>query len=660
MPTKTHPVSPSPVSTPHTEPAAAPLAPATPTLTFADLRPALHESILRAVAGEGYTTPTPIQAQAIPHVAAGRDVLGCAQTGTGKTAAFSLPILHRLAQTAAKQPHPNQHHHRPIRALILSPTRELALQIEQSLKTYGRHLHLRTTCVFGGVGQGAQTRALQAGVDMLIATPGRLQDLMNQGYIDLSHVEIFVLDEADRMLDMGFITPIREITSEIPKQRQTLLFSATMPKEIRHLADSLLTDPVSVQIATLSSTPDLVDQSIYHVTRNNKPALLVHILETAKSDRVLVFTRTKHGADRVTKDLVRVGIRADAIHGNKRQNVRQRTLGDFRNGRIRVLVATDVAARGIDVDGISHVINFDLPNEPESYVHRIGRTARAGTSGQAISFCDRNGEERDFLRDIERLIRKPIRVRDDVPELAPPGPVSTNNFDSRGGGGGGGGGRSHRSSNGYGGGRSSYGNRDGGRDQGQRSYGNRDNRDSRDSRDSGPREVSPREYAPRVPTSRPPQRENFGPRDAAPSDRKPAYEPRANAAPHNDHANRPARSPAAQSPKQDWTDPRAIAPAPSSAPNAAAAPQGKPKKMHRKGNPMTQGGPNASRPIPSTHKPGTGAGKPSHKPAHAPSSATSRSSSGHAGGAEVHVRKPGFNSMNKRPTRPNSGGPRSA
>ncbi|MBX3387664.1 MAG: DEAD/DEAH box helicase [Phycisphaeraceae bacterium] len=380
---------------------------------------ALCEPVLRAVSQEGYSIPTPIQARAIPQILAGRDVLGCAQTGTGKTAAFSLPILHLLH---ARKP---AGAHRAIRALILSPTRELALQIDESMRTYGRHLKLRTACVFGGVGQHPQVRALRAGVDVLVATPGRLIDLMEQGYIDLSRVEIFVLDEADRMLDMGFIAPIRRIASELPGkgERQTLLFSATMPPAIRGLAESLLQNPAKVEVAAVSSTAERVEQSLFFVPKQNKPALLSHMLLDLSADRVLIFTRTKHGADKVAKHLNRSGVRADAIHGNKRQNMRQRTLNDFRTGRIRALVATDVAARGIDVDGISHVFNFDLPNEPETYVHRIGRTARAGATGEAISFCDRGGDERGFLRDIEKLIKKQIRVRTDMPELPPPSAV---------------------------------------------------------------------------------------------------------------------------------------------------------------------------------------------------------------------------------------------
>jgi ATP-dependent RNA helicase RhlE len=393
--------------------------PAGERVAFADL--GLLPQLLRNVTAEGYTHPTPIQAQAIPHVLAGRDVLGCAQTGTGKTAAFSLPILHRLA--SAHQPHPNQHHHRPIRALILSPTRELSLQIEESLRTYGKGTGLRGVCIFGGVGQGNQTRALEAGVDVVVATPGRLIDLMQQGYVDLSQVQVFVLDEADRMLDMGFIQPIRQIASAIPRQRQTLLFSATMPKEIRHLAESLLQSPVSVQVAAVASTPDKIAQTVYMVPKPQKPNLLVHVLKNTHFDRVIVFTRTKHGADRVTRHLNFAGINAEAIHGDKRQSQRVKALANFRSGKSPVMVATDIAARGIDVDGISHVINFDIPNEPESYVHRIGRTARAGASGQAIAFCDPSGDERQFLRDVEKLVRKPVPVVA-LPELPPPPPRS--------------------------------------------------------------------------------------------------------------------------------------------------------------------------------------------------------------------------------------------
>ena len=379
-------------------------------MTFADLR--LSEPLLRALAAEGYSTPTPIQTKAIPHVLDGRDVLGCAQTGTGKTAAFALPILDRLAKEHV--PHPNGHRHRKIRALVLSPTRELASQIDESFRTYGKHLRLRHAVIFGGVGMGRQIDALRAGIDVLVATPGRLLDLMNQGYVDLGGVEVFVLDEADRMLDMGFIHDIRRIIPKLPPRRQNLLFSATMPPDIRQLADTILQKPVSVQVAAESATAERVKQYVYHVEKRNKPTLLTHYLNSNAVTRALVFTRTKHGADRVAKQLSRSGIRAEAIHGNKAQNARQRALANFKSDRPPVLVATDIAARGIDVDEVSHVVNYDVPNVPETYVHRIGRTARAGASGVAVSFCDT--EEREFLRDIERLTRQQVEVRNDHPK----------------------------------------------------------------------------------------------------------------------------------------------------------------------------------------------------------------------------------------------------
>lgn len=372
----------------------------------------LSQPLLRALADEGYDTPTPIQAKSIPPVLEGRDILGCAQTGTGKTAAFALPILHRLhAQPSDKA------RRGPAlpRALILSPTRELATQIADSFVAYGRHTHLSYACIFGGVSQFHQVRALQRGVDILVATPGRLIDLFEQGHVVLSRVNTFVLDEADRMLDMGFIHPIRRIAGELSQERQTLLFSATMPKAIMHLADSLLKDPVKVAVTPVSSTVPLIEQSVYMVPRNSKQALLEHMLHEKQVRRAVVFTRTKHGADRVMKNLIRAGISSEAIHGNKAQNQRQRALDAFRSGRSRVLVATDVAARGLDVDGITHVFNFDLPNEPEAYVHRIGRTGRAGATGLAISFCDI--EERAFLRDIEKLTGKKIPAVTQLPEL---------------------------------------------------------------------------------------------------------------------------------------------------------------------------------------------------------------------------------------------------
>jgi ATP-dependent RNA helicase RhlE len=392
----------------------------------------LAQPILRAVATEGYTTPTPIQSQAIPHVAAGRDLLGCAQTGTGKTAAFALPILHRLMQTAAgaeeaasapKHGHPkhNGQSRRRIRALMLSPTRELAAQIGESFAAYGRHTGLRHTVVFGGVNQRPQVRDLQRGVDTLIATPGRLLDLINQGFIDLSAVEIFVLDEADRMLDMGFIPDVRRIIARIPARRQTLLFSATMPPEIERLADAILHNPERIRIAPVKETTELVEQSVYFIPKTAKSQLLTSLLSQSAITRALVFMRTKHSADRVAKQLNRAGLLADTIHGDKSQAARQRTLANFKSNRLRILVATDLAARGIDVDGISHVFNFDLPHEPETYVHRIGRTGRAGATGFAVSFCA--GDERKLLMHIQRLIGQRINVERTLPEGMPPAPA---------------------------------------------------------------------------------------------------------------------------------------------------------------------------------------------------------------------------------------------
>jgi len=377
-------------------------------ISFSDLP--LIEPIQRAVRAENYTTPTPIQAQAIPHLLAGRDLLGCAQTGTGKTAAFALPILNRLA-TERRRPAP-----RGGRALVLTPTRELATQIGDSFRSYGRGLGLTLAVVFGGVGQQPQVRALARGVDILVATPGRLLDLTNQGHLRLDRLEVFVLDEADRMLDMGFIHDVRKILGLLPKRRQTLLFSATMPADIARLAEGMLTDPVKVAVTSVSSTAERIEQSVLFVDQANKRALLGEVLKNPEIRRALVFTRTKHAADRVCRQLGSIKVAADAIHGNKSQGARQRALEDFRRGRIRVLVATDIAARGIDVDGVTHVINYDLPNVPESYVHRIGRTARAGAVGAAISFCD--AEERAYLRDIERLIRQRVPVVPDHPYAA--------------------------------------------------------------------------------------------------------------------------------------------------------------------------------------------------------------------------------------------------
>ena len=360
----------------------------------------LAEPILRALSEEKYATPTPIQAQTIPLLLQKRDVVGIAQTGTGKTAAFALPILNHFAQRQ-QRPQP-----RSCRALVLSPTRELSAQIVESFLTYGRHLRPKVALAIGGVPIKPQTRALAQGVDVLVATPGRLLDLLEQRALLLDRVEVFVLDEADRMLDMGFIHDIRRIVSKLPRQRQTLLFSATMPREIEELARSMLRDPVRVAVTPQATTVERITQRVVFVDRNGKPALLAELLRSEPIDRALIFTRTKRGADRVVRDLSKRGLTAEAIHGNKSQNQRERVLAAFREGKVRTLVATDIAARGIDVEGISHVVNYDLPNIPESYVHRIGRTARAGADGVAISFCD--GEERAYLRDIEKLIRMAI------------------------------------------------------------------------------------------------------------------------------------------------------------------------------------------------------------------------------------------------------------
>ena len=360
--------------------------------------------ILKALVAEGYALPTPIQQQAIPHVLAGKDILGVAQTGTGKTAAFALPMIDRLSR-AQKRAAPKS-----CRALVLSPTRELASQIEQSFRTYGKFMRLDSTVIFGGIPIGRQIRACAGGLDIVVATPGRLLDLINQRALSLAELEIFVLDEADQMLDMGFIHDIRRIVAMLPKKRQSLFFSATMPREMADLADKLLTDPAKVAVTPVASTVDRVAQEVIFCETRDKQAVLHKLLENAAIRRALVFSRTKHGADRIVKHLAAADIPADAIHGNKSQAQRERALAAFKSGRTRLLVATDIAARGIDVDGVSHVINFDLPNVPESYVHRIGRTARAGADGIAISLCDR--EERAFLRDIERLTRLRVPVVD--------------------------------------------------------------------------------------------------------------------------------------------------------------------------------------------------------------------------------------------------------
>lgn len=373
--------------------------------TFAELK--LMEPLKLALEEAGYTHPTPIQAEAIPSLLDGKDLLGCAQTGTGKTAAFALPILHRLVQ-ANKKASP-----RHARVLVLTPTRELAIQVHESFATYGKNLKLKYAVVFGGVGQSPQVRAVSHGVDVLVATPGRLMDLIEQGYIKLSELEVFVLDEADRMLDMGFIHDIKKVLKLLPAKRHNLFFSATMPPVIEKLANSILVNPVRVEVTPVSSTAELISQSVMFVDRENKRALLNHILASDAFTRVIVFSRTKHGANKISEFLEKNGIISEAIHGNKSQSARQRALDNFKSGATRVLIATDIAARGIDVDNISHVINYDLPNESESYVHRIGRTARAGTSGIAISFCD--AEEKAFLKDIEKLIGKSIPVISEQP-----------------------------------------------------------------------------------------------------------------------------------------------------------------------------------------------------------------------------------------------------
>ena len=362
----------------------------------------LSEPLLRALAAENYTQPTPIQSRAIPALLAGRDLLGIAQTGTGKTAAFGLPLLQRLAENR-KPLTP-----RGARALILAPTRELAIQIDQSLKTYGRHMSFRHAVILGGVNQSRQVAAMKGGVDILVATPGRLLDLIKQHFVRLDGVGTLVVDEADRMLDMGFIKDVRRIVAMLPKDRQSMLFSATMPGEVVQLIGDMLRQPERIEVSPPTKTADRIEQRVIHIAQKDKRTLLSHLLRDEKLKRVIVFTRTKHVANRVSDHLERSGFSADAIHGNKSQNARQRALEGFKSGAVRILVATDIAARGVDVDDVTHVINFELPNEPESYVHRIGRTARAGSEGVAISFCD--PAERTHLRDIERLVRKPLPV----------------------------------------------------------------------------------------------------------------------------------------------------------------------------------------------------------------------------------------------------------
>ncbi|WP_291632393.1 DEAD/DEAH box helicase [Clostridium sp.] len=380
--------------------------------------------IKKALITEGYVEATPIQEAAIPTILEGKDFLGCAQTGTGKTAAFAIPILQILCgkQKVIKGP-------KNIKALILAPTRELAIQIGESFTAYGKHMNLTSAVIFGGVSQKNQTDALKGGVDILIATTGRLLDLMQQKYINIHHVEMFVLDEADRMLDMGFLRDVKRVIAQLPKIRQTMLFSATMPNEILKLVDSILTNPVKVAVTPVSSTLEIIDQSVYFVDKKDKKPLLIHLLKDKSILSALVFSRTKHGANKITKDLNNSGIEAQAIHGNKSQSARQLALNNFKSGITRVLVATDIAARGIDVDELSHVINFDLPNIPETYVHRIGRTGRAGLGGVALSFCD--VEEKPFLKDIEKVISKSIPVIEDHPYPASNIPVVVNKDNSK-------------------------------------------------------------------------------------------------------------------------------------------------------------------------------------------------------------------------------------
>lgn len=375
-------------------------------MTFKDLQ--LSTLLLKALEEKGYTSPSPIQEKAIPYVLAGKDVLGCAQTGTGKTAAFALPIIQNLMKPSEKK-----HSKRVIRSLILTPTRELALQIAENFKEYGSHTPVRCAVIFGGVSAVPQIKELQRGIDILVATPGRLNDLIHQGEISLSHVEMFVLDEADRMLDMGFIHDVKKIISLLPAQKQTLLFSATMPPEIQALTEKLLHNPAIVEVTPVSSIVDLIEDSLYYVDKENKRALLVHILKREAITSTLVFTRTKHGADRIAKFLIKNRINAAAIHGDKSQGARQKALSQFKDGNVQVLAATDIAARGIDIEELSCVINFDVPNIPETYVHRIGRTGRAGLGGRAISFSDI--EEKEYVKDIEKLIGKKIPVVEDHP-----------------------------------------------------------------------------------------------------------------------------------------------------------------------------------------------------------------------------------------------------
>ncbi|MEX1192263.1 MAG: DEAD/DEAH box helicase [Brumimicrobium sp.] len=374
-------------------------------MTFKELN--LSSEILRALDETGYTSPTPIQAQAIPVVLENKDVLGCAQTGTGKTAAFVIPMLEQIAKSKARD------NKRKVRGLIVTPTRELAIQIGENFREYGKYTNMNCTVIFGGVKQGKQTASLKNGVDVIVATPGRLLDLMQQGFISLREIEHFVLDEADRMLDMGFIHDVKKLLKHLPQKRQSLFFSATMSPEIIKLSNEILDRPIEIAVTPKSSTAEIINQSIYFVDKGNKSKLLLHLLENPELTSVLVFTRTKHGADKVVRILNKNKVNAAAIHGNKSQNARQKALGQFKDGKIRVLVATDIAARGIDIDELAYVINYELPNVAESYVHRIGRTGRAGAAGTAIAFCD--ATEKPYLKDIEKLIKQKIEVIDGHP-----------------------------------------------------------------------------------------------------------------------------------------------------------------------------------------------------------------------------------------------------
>ncbi len=375
-------------------------------MTFNELN--IAEPILRAIAEKGYTHPTPIQEKAIPVLLRGEDLLGCAQTGTGKTAAFAIPIIQQLYLDEFRVKT-----HRKIKALVVTPTRELAIQIQENFAEYGKYTDLRNTVIFGGVKQGKQTASLRQGVDILVATPGRLLDLIGQGFITLKHIEYFVLDEADQMLDMGFVHDIKKLITLLPTKRQSLFFSATMPKSILDLSGKILGNPERVTVKPEQATAEKVDQAVYFVSKENKPELLSHVILSEKAESTLVFTRTKHGADKVVRRLAKDKITAEAIHGNKSQNQRQKALGNFKDGKTKVLIATDIAARGIDVSELSLVVNYDLPNVPETYVHRIGRTGRAKASGIALSFCDL--EERPFLRDIEKLINQKLPIVTDHP-----------------------------------------------------------------------------------------------------------------------------------------------------------------------------------------------------------------------------------------------------